>query len=80
MKYSELKGSEKQIAWANSIRDEFVAYQVKTHGEIEDMKPRRQSAVRYMIEKIDSASWWIDNLHGSYELCLRAAVEQFDIK
>lgn len=80
MEYTELKGSEKQIAWANSIREKFVEYQVKTHGEIETMKPRRQSAVRYMVEKIDSASWWINNLHGSYELCLRTAVEQFNIK
>ena len=56
-----LSGSEKQIAWAERIRDQFVAGIDKAIAETDnEYLPLLQKVIDY-TKSISSASWWIDH-------------------
>lgn len=58
----ELKGSSKQIAWATSIRQEFVDDWIKIKVEIndEDTFAKAEQIYNRIIEQLES-KFWIDN-------------------
>lgn len=67
-----MKGTEKQIKWANEIKGEFLA---TMHTYLNNMIQKNATAPTEQIEKIkqqekfaisaaekqDDAKWWIDN-------------------
>lgn len=56
-----LSGSEKQIAWAERIRDQFVAGIDKAIAETDnEYLPLLQKVIDY-TKSISSAAWWIDH-------------------
>jgi hypothetical protein len=64
MEMPGLTGSEKQIAWANTIRVEKVK---EMQGKIGRLKVKEKSKVKtikameYIVSSNTNASWWIDN-------------------
>ncbi|MBS3990112.1 MAG: hypothetical protein KGZ44_09225 [Dethiobacter sp.] len=52
---TNLKGSEKQVAWAEEIRGSFMAQAEKI------LNAGRGLELLNHIRNIDSAKWWIDN-------------------
>lgn len=60
-----LKGTEKQVAWANRIRREFL---VELTGEAAKIKPAVMPAfIKFFSEKTDS-KFWIEEVRGSNAL------------
>ena len=56
-----LTGSEKQIAWAEKIRDQFVSgISDAMSSTSEEYIPLLNKVIDY-IKSIPSASWWIDH-------------------
>lgn len=73
----ELTGTEKQVAWANTIRQEIIEYLEKYANE--DMFSDRegyQKALYYMIQTKTKASWYIDHRHVSIESLKRQLLEE----
>ena len=66
-----LKGSEKQIAWAEEIRADLYRDTARTIAKTEcdsDMVPYVQAALEEMKQQ-QHASWWIDKRNSfNYEL------------
>ena len=64
-KMVELKGTEKQIKWANDIRAKFLAYVEIFEEDIKDRNDENiketQDAIN-KIKNIDSAKFYIDNM------------------
>ena len=56
IEFSPLTGSEKQIAWANSIRRAAIANVVEKFG-LERISPR---AIEILTHEIVDSRWWID--------------------
>lgn len=54
MDLPELTGTPKQVAWANTIRGQFIALLQKEEGV-------RMDVALIIIRLYTSASWWIDN-------------------
>ena len=67
----KLKGSEKQVAWAESIRAEkladreTVAAWIAEKAPDADQRALGEKALKHIVD-VASESWWIDN--RSYEL------------
>lgn len=64
--YCELRGSEKQVAWANDIRHEFVAQEIdpllgkSTLTPTLPKGPIDYADLRAYAVQISDAKWWID--------------------
>jgi hypothetical protein len=62
MEFPALTGSEKQVAWANTLRLEMTE---KMQNVLERLKPEKKPefyrAFDYMVANKTKASWWIDN-------------------
>ena len=58
--WAELKGSEKQIAWAESIRAEKMAEMKKMPAANDQTKAIKEKIVETMAG-INEARWWIDS-------------------
>lgn len=75
-----LTGSEKQIAWANEIRQDLIDsvestvdyYKSKIEkypnrtGKYNILIRANQDLLAYVLENATSANWWIDNRNGQY--------------
>lgn len=59
--WPELTGSEKQVSWANRIRDERINELIKKNAEVKGKKHDRISAAIQILLNNTRASWWIDN-------------------
>lgn len=70
--WPKLTGSEKQVAWANSIREGFVSKLVEDNENTDIFK----EAVSIILDNT-SASWWID--HRSKESFSYAWGEALDV-
>jgi hypothetical protein len=60
----ELKGSDKQIAWAKTIRDKWISALSRYKNEQNDDFPASEKVVQnleFVLEKIGSSSFWIQN-------------------
>lgn len=69
-----LTGTEKQIAWANKIREEILA----TGRELEAEEPARYW-MDWLISTKRSASWWIDHrFKDCYSLIPETAAEYLE--
>lgn len=64
-----LKGTEKQVAWANRIRREFL---VELTGE-KRVNPAAIPAIAKFFAQKTSAKFWIEKVHG-YLDCFRVVV------
>lgn len=57
----ELSGSEKQVAWAITIRQNFINQIENENYVSDDAKQQVLDIMQQMLEVKTSASWWIDN-------------------
>ncbi len=81
-----LVGTEKQIAWAETIRKEIIeAIETKVFGRMdqEKIKQRPDLYENYrkafeMLKKHTDASWWIDNRNATDFYSLQALLEKED--
>ena len=75
----ELKGSEKQINWALSIRAKKIA-EFKDHCErLIKLAPQGEEKIRNALNKaakIESSSWWIDRRFDSANQMTKAVVSK----
>lgn len=55
--WPELSGTEKQIAWATTIRQHLM----DDMQAVEEYRPLMEEVKRIYLEQHTSASWWIDN-------------------
>lgn len=58
--WPELTGSEKQINWANSIREELIE-KISNEQTVPGMEWLRDETIRQIIAMQTKAAWWIDN-------------------
>lgn len=65
---TQLKGSEKQVAWALDIRSNAMQ-SLKTA-----CKPEVLPEVTKTVESISSAAWWIDNRDDIIRAVLKVAI------
>lgn len=65
---TQLKGSEKQVAWALDIRSNAMQMLKKA------CKPEVMPEVTKTVESISSAAWWIDNRYDILRAVLKVAV------
>ena len=59
-----LVGSEKQIAWANTIREKMIAELLKYRTDVpgvEDAQGKFDAAMVKFLAASTKAGWWIDN-------------------
>ena len=59
-----LVGSEKQIAWANTIREKMIAELLKYRTDVtgvDDAKGKFDAAMVKFLATNTKAGWWIDN-------------------
>lgn len=77
MNWCELKGSPRQIPWAEEIRQKKVGILIDRKGPIENMNPVRKAGMLLLIENVDDAGWWIDNRNADAELVMRYAMNAF---
>lgn len=72
-----LTGSEKQIAWAEDLREKAVAEYME-QGRVSTIKPEyRELALGWLaqvVNKQQAAKWWIDNRSRLYTLLDKALV------
>ena len=61
--WPELIGTEKQVAWANTIRENAIAEMTKAVRS--SMKEQLNAAIRVLVTEKRQASWWIDNRNYS---------------
>lgn len=59
--WPELTGSEKQVSWANRIRDERISELIKKNAKEKGKNHDRISAAIQILLQNTRASWWIDN-------------------
>lgn len=64
-----MKGSEKQIAWAESIKADFRKYLSKCYcDDVEADEALNMSIwIDLFCENHDDASWWIENRSHTWE-------------
>ena len=84
-----LKGTEKQVAWANTIRDEKMAVinamiekgnnQIETlFGEAKAKAEQSRNLVLARVEKlaaIESAAYWIDARHDNVQMLMASVAK-----
>lgn len=58
-----MKGTEKQIKWAEDIKAKFEARVIKVYasGEMAENKPVIDKALEFITNKYNDAKYWIDN-------------------
>lgn len=56
MQMPQLRGTDKQVRWAESLRTEFVAIVENPH----DLPDGLQNETLQMMQMVTSAAWWID--------------------
>ena len=64
--YPELKGSEKQVSWAETIRVKFVkscknTISLTRKQDGEAVAEAYEKSLKIMMSKVKDAGWWIDN-------------------
>lgn len=65
--WPELQGTEKQVAWANTLREQELAEYIERAKALQRNESRRAkgeliiAAIEYTIKTKVKASWWIDN-------------------
>ena len=84
----ELKGSDKQISWAEDIKAKFVHQAIE---ELQGVVPRlyteateqqktatvnRINALAEVVRTQDSAAWWIENRDDTAKAVLREAIKR----
>lgn len=84
----ELKGSDKQVSWAEDIKDGFVHQAIKElwgivlrlHTEATDRQKTvvtaRINAIAEVVRTEDSAAWWIENRNDIAKAVLREAIKR----
>lgn len=85
-----LSGTEKQVAWANTIRLEKLAEIDKTVAEIKasprsatEIGQRNMAKLDTILDAIrtkESASWWIDHRHDSARYILQDAQAKMKVE
>lgn len=89
MELPELQGSEKQVAWANTLRQELINYftnvaedeksikvLIRFYREFEDITKEEVLAVRdYIIENITDSKYYIDNRFDKIEDYIRREIK-----
>lgn len=74
--FAELQGSEKQIAWAGSIRQERLqelAGALLMRGAVADMDERGLAVTRKLAQ-VDTARFWIDHRMADVQELLKAGM------
>ncbi len=91
MGYPELEGTEKQVAWANSIRESTIST-LREHyldPDAQERRPHYPMVYAFLVRKLltrKSAGWWIEHqAYGDIRSIVRhinsfdsAAIEQLD--
>ena len=78
--YCELRGSEKQIAWANDIRRDFIAQEIDPLLGKSTLTPTLPkftidyADLRSYAVQISSAKWWIDARFTGFSYTMRQLI------
>ena len=68
-----LTGTPKQVAWANTIREKYIAEVKKVYGDNEDTG----KYIDWIVGAKTSASWWIDRRDKFVLNVVRETVDEF---
>lgn len=84
----ELQGTEKQVAWATTLRQKFIdeaekeieyqanRYPVKKAGKTEEVEAKLYEILDYILSNKTKASWWIDRRSFTVRSMFESAFEE----
>jgi len=91
MSLPELTGTEKQVAWANTIRVEYLNkilevindscsdnFEDNDKSEKDEYRAKRIAPIDFLIQNHTDARFWIDNRQGSYRSIELIAKEEYE--
>lgn len=76
MELPQLNGTEKQIAWAITIRQNFVHNIENLDFESDEVKEKYLDAFQNLVETKKSAHWWIDNRDKTLKYLISNEIEK----